>query len=109
MFPVNLLNILAIQREEQLEEIRHFNIERRLMRDETDPFTLRDDMFKKTFRLTKDMANYVLNLILPDIDVGVNDMAVPSHLKFFSTLSFYATGSYQKQIGQSYNISFPSQ
>ncbi|KAJ8913896.1 hypothetical protein NQ315_005693 [Exocentrus adspersus] len=71
---VNVQNILAIQREEHLEQIRFFNIERRMMRDESDPFALRDAIFKKRFRLTKDMAQYVLNSMIQDIDVAANDI-----------------------------------
>ena len=63
MFPINLLNIIAIQREE-VKRDSAFNIERRVMKNHSDPFALRDDMFKKTFHLTKDMAHFVHNLIL---------------------------------------------
>lgn len=104
MFPINIQNILAVQQEEYLEAIRNFNGERRLMRNESNPFALSDIEFKKTYRLTKEMAHFVLNSIIHDIDNGAN-MAIPNHLKFFAALSFYATGSYQKLIGQSYNIS----
>ena len=60
MFPINLLNIIAIQRKERDSA---FNIERRVMKNHSNPFALRDDMFKKTFHLTKDMAHFVHNLI----------------------------------------------
>lgn len=106
MFPVNIANILALQREEHLQEIRLFNIERRRMREESNPFDLRDSLFKKTFRLNKDLAQYVYNSILEDLDVTDNNVAVPPLLKFFATLHFYATGSYQHSLGQNYNISF---
>ncbi|KAJ8913075.1 hypothetical protein NQ315_006576 [Exocentrus adspersus] len=72
MFAVNLQNILAAQHEEYLEEIRLYNHERYLMREEADPFSMTDILFKKTFRLTKDMAQYILNTILPDIDIANN-------------------------------------
>lgn len=106
MFPVNMVNIIALQREEHLEEIRVFNIERRRMRQQADPFNLRDDLFKKAFRLNKDLAQYVYNIIAEDIDLTDNNVAVPAQLKFFATLHFYATGSYQYSLGQNYNISF---
>lgn len=76
------------------------------MREESSPFDLRDDIFRKTFRLNKDLAQYVYNSIAEDIDVIDNIVAVPSLLKFFATLHFYATGSYQHSLGQNYNISF---
>ncbi|KAJ8940746.1 hypothetical protein NQ314_010608, partial [Rhamnusium bicolor] len=67
MFPLNMVNILAVQEEEQREELRQFNIEMRIMGNESDPFQLGDNHFKELFRLTKDMAHYVLNRILPTI------------------------------------------
>lgn len=106
MFPVNVLNIVALQHEEHLEEIRLFNIERRTMRDESNPFEMREDLFIMSFRLTKEMAQYVFNLIVQDFDVTANIVAVPPILQYFATLNFYATGSYQNSIGQNYNISF---
>lgn len=106
MFPVNINNIIALQREEHLEEIRLFNIERRRMREESSPFDLREDIFTRTFRLNHDLAQYVYNFIAEDIDVTDNAVAVPPLLKFFATLHFYATGSYQYALGQNYNISF---
>lgn len=108
MLPLNAVNIIAIE-EEHLEERRVFNRERRLMRDETDPFVLEEETFRKTFRLTKDMAQYVFNRIIEAIDQPNNVVAVPAHFKFFCAFNFYATGSYQKLIGQSYNISMSQQ
>ncbi|KAJ8913374.1 hypothetical protein NQ315_008766 [Exocentrus adspersus] len=68
--------------------------------------SMTDILFKKTFRFTKDMAQYILNTILPDIDIANNVVAVPAHLKFFAALYFYATGSYQRLIGQSFNVTY---
>nr|CAI5823755.1 unnamed protein product [Callosobruchus analis] len=76
------------------------------MRDASNPFDLRDDLFKKTFRLNKDLAQYVYNQIIEDLDITDNNVAVPPLLKFFATLHFYATGSYQYSLGQNFNISF---
>nr|CAI5837281.1 unnamed protein product [Callosobruchus analis] len=76
------------------------------MRDASNPFDLRDDLFQKTFRLNKDLAQYVYNQIIEDLDITDNNVAVPPLLKFFATLHFYATGSYQYSLGQNFNISF---
>nr|CAI5828342.1 unnamed protein product [Callosobruchus analis] len=76
------------------------------MRDASNPFDLRDDLFKKTFRLNKDLAQYVYNQIIEDLDITDNNVAVPPLLKCFATLHFYATGSYQYSLGQNFNISF---
>ncbi|XP_050309680.1 putative nuclease HARBI1 [Anthonomus grandis grandis] len=105
MFPVNINNIVVLQREEHLEEIRQYNIARRRMRDGSNPFDLRTDIFKKSFRLNKEMARYVYNSVAENIDTTDNIVAVPPILKFFATLHFYATGSYQYSLGQNFNLS----
>lgn len=105
MLPINLLNIVAAENEERLEEIRLFNEERRFMRAEADPFSMTNQAFIKTFRLNKDMAHYILELILPNLNQTENPVAVPVNLRFFTALYFYATGSYQQLIGHSYEIS----
>ncbi|KAJ8962475.1 hypothetical protein NQ314_005714 [Rhamnusium bicolor] len=71
-----MVNILAVQEEEQREELRQFNIERRIMRNQSDPFQLSDNHFKELFRLTKDMAHYVLNRILPTISTKTSILAI---------------------------------
>lgn len=109
MLPANILNLIAVDEEEELEAIRNFNLERRHMRDTSDPFSLVDSHFIDLFRLNKDMVRYVLNGILPDLNQTNNVVAIPPVLKVFGTLNFYATGSYQRTIGQSFNISMSQQ
>ncbi|CAH2017698.1 unnamed protein product [Acanthoscelides obtectus] len=80
-------------------------MERRLMRNQSDPFSFEDVRFKELFRLNKDMAKYVLNGIIPHLNQVPNPVAVP----FFAALHFYATGTYQRVIGRSYDISMSQQ
>lgn len=42
-----------------------FTLERRLMRNSSDPFTLSDTHFKNSFRLTKEMAHYLIQQLVP--------------------------------------------
>lgn len=109
MLPVNVANILAEEEEERLEEIRNENIERRLMREASDPFSVEDTRFRELFRLNKNMAQYVFNGILPQLENQHNPTAVPSIVKFFAVLHFYATGTYQRVMGRSYDISMSQQ
>lgn len=109
MFPFNAVNIVEVQEDERLEEIRVENIERRIMREQSDPFAIDNIRFVELFRLNKDMAQYMLNQILPQLDIGNNPVIIPGILKFFGTLSFYATGTYQRVIGQSFNLSMSQQ
>ncbi|KAJ8950593.1 hypothetical protein NQ314_007818 [Rhamnusium bicolor] len=54
------------------------------------------------------MAHYVLNRILPTISTKTSVLAIQP-ISFFSALYFYTTGSYQRTVGQSYNISMSQQ
>lgn len=112
MLPINVVNILVIEEqieEERLENIRVENMERRIMREQSNPFSIDDLRFKELFRLNKDLAQYVLNGIVPLLNQGNNPVAIPSILKFFGVLHFYATGTYQRIIGRSFDISMSQQ
>lgn len=109
MLPINIANILIVDDEERLEDIRLENIERRRMRAESDPFSIENSRFKELFRLNKNMAQYILNGILPQLDQTNNPVAVPGIIKFFGVLHFYATGTFQRVVGRSFNISMSQQ
>lgn len=109
MLPINVANVLAAEEEERLERLRHENIERREMREGSDPFTIEDSRFKELFRINKDMAHFILNRILPQLDQGNNPVAIPAIIKFFGTLRFYATGAYQRVLGRGFDISISQQ
>nr|CAI5841100.1 unnamed protein product [Callosobruchus analis] len=109
MLPANVQNILVAEEEERLENIRAENMERRLMREDSDPFSIEDTRFRELFRLNKNMAQYILNEILPQLDLTNNPAAIPAHIKYFGTLAFYATGSYQRVLGRSSDISMSQQ
>lgn len=109
MLPINAANVLVAEEEERLENIRVENVERRIMREESDPFSIEDTRFKELFRLNKDMAQHVLNGILPQLDQGNNPVAIAGVVKFFAVLSFFGTGTYQRVIGRSFDISMSQQ
>ncbi|KAI4454279.1 hypothetical protein MML48_10g00001229 [Holotrichia oblita] len=105
MMPLNNLNVLAINNEERLDEMRQYNIERRALKDASNPFNLNEKYFMKLLRLNKIMAQAVFNRISEQLNQTENPVAVPIVLKFFASLYFYATGSYQRTLGQSFNLS----
>lgn len=109
MLPINAVNIIAAGEEERLEGIRNENIERRLMRDGSDPFSIEDVRFVELFRLNKDMAQYVYNRIGPNMAQTNNPVAIPTILKFFGVLRFFATGAYQRVVGRGFDISISQQ
>lgn len=109
MLPINILNQVIIEEEDYLRERRIFNMERRIMRDHSDPFAMQEQQFIQLFRLAREPARQVLNAIMPNMNLSNNVVAIHPTIKFFCSLSFFATGSYQQTIGQSYNLSVSQQ
>ncbi|KAB0790353.1 hypothetical protein PPYR_15280 [Photinus pyralis] len=105
MLPVNIARIIEMHNLERREHIRLFNLERRIMRDESDPFSLRDEQFISLFRLSKGMVRYLRNELEVHVNITENIVAIPLMLKLLATLNFFATGSYQQSVGQGYNFS----
>ncbi|XP_066596558.1 putative nuclease HARBI1 [Prorops nasuta] len=79
------------------------------MRQISDPFSLRDEQLKSLFRLTKDMVHYLMDELIPHMHVGHHAASINPELRIFAALYFFATGSYQRTIGQSFNISMSQQ
>lgn len=86
MLPVNILRILHVTELKWRENIRLQNIERKIMRYAADPFSLRDDQFIGTFRLSKGMVQYVFTQIEPHLRGAQNIKAIPLMTKLLSAL-----------------------
>ena len=100
MLPINIPNLLAAEEDERLENnIRVENVERRILSEQSDTFLIDDTRFIELFRLNKDMAQYVLNGIIPQLSQGNNPVQIPGVIKFFGALFFFISGSYQRVIG----------
>ncbi|KAG5866887.1 hypothetical protein JTB14_037488 [Gonioctena quinquepunctata] len=95
--------------DERRRTLRNFRLERRIMRLEYDPFALVDEQFIDLYRLNKDMVNFLLQEISPHMNNSTHYSAVHPHIRIFATLVFYGTGTYQRVIGQSYNLSVSQQ
>ncbi|XP_066582771.1 putative nuclease HARBI1 [Prorops nasuta] len=109
MLPVNIINYQIIDELERRKQINGYNLERKVMRQISDPFSLRDEQFKSLFRLTKDMVHYLMDELIPHLHVGYHAASITPELRIFFALYFFATGSYQRTIGQSFNISMSQQ
>lgn len=96
---------VAIVEAEHRRKIRLYNLERRLMRDASDPFSLSDKHFTELFRLNKDMVHYLFDELSIHMTNSHQYNAISSQLKIFASLVFFATGTYQRMIGNSFNIS----
>ncbi|RVE54128.1 hypothetical protein evm_001251 [Chilo suppressalis] len=79
---------------------------RRRCESREDPFEMRDADFIKNFRLNKNLVRNLMNMVEPFIEQKEIDLKT----KVLCALNFFATGSYQTPVGNSYiiNLSQPS-
>ena len=82
MLPIHAYNVLAVAEEEHLEDVRQYNIERRRLRDNSNPFEINEVQFRNLFRLSRAMARYVLEAILPRLGQTQNPVAVLPILRY---------------------------
>ncbi|KAF5306209.1 hypothetical protein FQR65_LT07486 [Abscondita terminalis] len=105
MFPHIVRAIRHFQDEERHEQLMQYNLQRRIMRNNVDPFLLDDVHFINQFRLTKNMAHYLIEGLTPHMYVSQHPSAVEPQLRVFTTLYFFANGSYPRVIGSNFNLS----
>lgn len=97
-------------------------IYRRTLRDSNDPFQLSEVRFMKTFRLSRDLARTLiqklrLHLGVPrrrtalSVEIKVSQYylackteLVIENLQVLSALAFFASGSYQRCVGENLNL-----
>lgn len=99
MLPVQVFNRVILMEEERKEILRHFNLNRRMIRSESDPFSMSDEEFIGQFRLTKDMVNQI---ILPNLIPHMQHrsvLAIEPIQRVLLSLAFYASGEYQRCVG----------
>nr|CAH7752199.1 unnamed protein product [Callosobruchus chinensis] len=95
----NLLECRLDRRDERLRNARL----RRALREHNPVMDLSDNEFKAHYRLTKDLFLQLCEEISPYLPRPRRRTAISVECKVLTTLSFYATGSYQKPIiGMSY-------
>ncbi|KAJ0173220.1 hypothetical protein K1T71_011396 [Dendrolimus kikuchii] len=73
---------------------------RRLIRELSDPFVELDDTeFIQRYRLTKQLATELCNELRPKFKKAKKSTDLSVESKILTALSFYATGSYQRPVG----------
>ncbi|KAJ8728930.1 hypothetical protein PYW07_006626 [Mythimna separata] len=75
---------------------------RRCLRDQAKALNLPDAEFKAHYRLSKELFIDLCNELRPFLTRTRRKTKVTVECKVLTTLSFYATGSYQKPVGMSY-------
>ncbi|XP_065089161.1 putative nuclease HARBI1 [Ochlerotatus camptorhynchus] len=82
--------------EEDLSSVR---IERRRLRDASNPLDLPSDTFVNYFRVSKDLFNHLLNILDTKLGPTVGSASVLPIIKLAAALRFFAEGGYQKGAG----------
>ncbi|XP_062556580.1 putative nuclease HARBI1 [Armigeres subalbatus] len=75
-----------------------YRLERRRLRDISNPLDLPHDSFMEYFRVSKELFRYLLYFVEDKLG-GVKSTSVPATLKLSAALRFFAEGSYQNGVG----------
>lgn len=105
MLPVQIYHFNRLRNEARRRQILRDNIERRMLRNANEPFASSDTMFINTYRLTKDMVQYLIAQLAPHMSHSARPNAVAADKKILTALHFFASGSYQICAGQNYMLS----
>ncbi|XP_046402545.1 putative nuclease HARBI1 isoform X1 [Ischnura elegans] len=106
MDPVGALRHLRRwRRERRLRLLRDVRTNLRHLRDTSDPFQTSEELFRKLYRLTQDMARVLIEELRPVLAAGQRVTHIPLETKVLCALHFYAQGSYQRSTGSDRNVS----
>lgn len=83
--------------------------ERARIRRETNPFNLSENRFMELFRLNKELTRQLIELIRPHfphppLNHAGRGSKVTIEIAVLASLRFYATGTYQRSLGQDFNF-----
>lgn len=104
-FTIKMLPIFHnILLEANAENNRRLVLYRRQLRDHSNPFAMPERRFIELFRLTIRLVHFLVDLLTPHLAVNVRRTKVPKEIRILVTLRFYATGGYQRSIGEDFNF-----
>ncbi|XP_017470682.1 PREDICTED: putative nuclease HARBI1 [Rhagoletis zephyria] len=83
---------------------KELTLKRKIIRQNSDIFSLPYNRFQDYFRLNKTAFNYVLQKIKPQIKNGIRTTAVSKTIKLAVTLRFLGQGSYQTSVGNDFHL-----
>ncbi|XP_046384885.1 putative nuclease HARBI1 [Ischnura elegans] len=92
---------LHIAREIYLRERRFLRLERRMIRDHSNPFEVREEDFTRYFRVSKEIAIYLCQQLHPELSRRRRS-GLRTHTQVLVALRFLAEGSYQRGVGQDF-------
>lgn len=79
------------------------------MRDESDPFALPDNRFIDLYRLNKDLVHYLFETLMPYLQENRRSTRLCPQIRILIALRFFATGNYQRGIGEEFLLSASQQ
>ncbi|XP_055640385.1 putative nuclease HARBI1 isoform X2 [Toxorhynchites rutilus septentrionalis] len=81
------------------EEYVNISIERRRIRDTSNPLDQPDKSFIESFRVSKDIYKHLLHIIEANINRVQRFTSVPPTIMLAASLRFFVGGNYQKGVG----------
>lgn len=93
MLPVHRFLVNEIENIARMQDNR---LEKRVMRDDSDPFGLHDRRFIELFRLNKDIVAYLFTQLVPHMDHEQRITRIPCQIRILAALRFFAIGNYQR-------------
>ncbi|XP_046612245.1 putative nuclease HARBI1 [Neodiprion virginianus] len=79
-------------------------LERKLMRREKDPFDLTNEEFIELYRINPQLAADLIDTLQPSLQ-RVRDSGLSIQIQVLTAVRFYATGCYQRPVGDQWGIS----
>ncbi|KAJ8928616.1 hypothetical protein NQ314_018795 [Rhamnusium bicolor] len=106
MLPVQRFLINELEDRERYYVLR---LQKRVMRDENDPFNLPDRRFIDLFRPNNDLVSYLFRKLVPHMSESLRVTKITREIRIFIALRFFATGNYQRGIGEEVLLSSSQQ
>ncbi|XP_052755270.1 putative nuclease HARBI1 [Galleria mellonella] len=91
--------ILEFLEMDAMYEAEQRKIKRRRLRDQSNPFDIDDEQFIKRYRLSKSLVYSLCDELRPHMAGSSKSTDLTLETKVLVALSFFATGSYQRPIG----------
>ncbi|KAJ8909786.1 hypothetical protein NQ315_011196 [Exocentrus adspersus] len=103
-----IMRHLLLENDNQLRRYR-LRIQKRVMRDQSNPFQLTDRRFIELFRLNKELTINLSNELIPHMEDCIRNTRIPKQTRILIALRFFAVGSYQRCVGEEYLLSSSQQ
>lgn len=104
MLPVQMLLYELVEDIERARRLRKEKVERRLRRNRHNVFEMEDVEFIRTFRVSKELVSVILESLDPFMQHNGGATSLSPQNKLFAALNFFATGGYQRLLGQRYSL-----